>query len=63
MSSTSENGRTAWRYHVRAVDGDVVAEGVLFAPTAAAALWHLHKFVAEARQICLGDPDDSAAAS
>lgn len=62
MSSTNEHGRKTWRYQVRAVDGEVVAEGVLFAPTAASALWHLHKFVAEARQISLVEPDDSAAA-
>lgn len=62
MSSRNEHGRTAWRYQVCAFDGEVVSEGVLFAPTAASAAWHLHKFVAESRQICLSESDDRGAA-
>lgn len=45
------DGRMYWRYEVRAIDGTVLKTGVIFAPNAASAAWHIARFLTDTEHV------------
>lgn len=54
------SGIKLWPYEARDAAG-VVTSGVIFAPSAVSAAWHVSRFVAPTSQVRVLDPDARAA--